>query len=88
MLLGICIGFLFRKKGLKWMHSLITLLIWVLLFVLGTEVGCSQQILEGLHTLGLEAIVLCIGGTTGSILLAWLLWYLIGKKGVKEERQQ
>lgn len=80
MLLGICIGFLFRRKELKWIHSIITLLIWILLFLLGTEVGCNRQIIEGLHTLGLEAIVLCIGGTIGSILLAWLLWHLIGKK--------
>lgn len=80
MLLGICIGFLFRKRELKWIQSLITLLIWVLLFVLGTEVSCSRQIMKGLHTLGLEAIVLCMGGTIGSILLAWLLWHLIGRK--------
>lgn len=80
MLLGICIGFLSRKKELKWIRPIITSLIWILLFLLGIEVGCNRRIIEGLHTLGLEAIVLSIGSTIGSILFAWLLWRFIGKR--------
>jgi len=80
MLLGIGIGFLSRKKELKWIRPIITSLIWILLFLLGIEVGCNRRIIEGLHTLGLEAIVLSIGSTIGSILFAWLLWRFIGKR--------
>ena len=37
------------------------------------------RIINGLHTLGLEAVVLALGGSAGSVLFAWALW----KKGGK-----
>ena len=43
------------------------LLIWVLLFLLGIEVGSNPRIISGLQTLGLEAIVLTFGGSLGSV---------------------
>lgn len=85
MLGGICVGFLFRKRNLKWIQHIITLLIWLLLFLLGIEVGCNKRIIEGLQTLGLEALVLTIGGVAGSVLLSWLLWRWANK--TKEEKQ-
>ena len=37
------------------------------------------RIINGLQTLGLEAVVLTLGGSAGSVLFAWALW----KKGGK-----
>ena len=39
MLTGMLIGYLLRSKRLTWIHKIITLLIWVLLFLLGIDVG-------------------------------------------------
>ena len=55
MLTGMLFGFLLRNKRLSWIHKIITLLIWVLLFLLGIDVGGNEAIIKGLHTLGLEA---------------------------------
>lgn len=85
MLGGICLGLLFRKRNIKGIQHIITILIWLLLFLLGIEVGCNKRIIEGLQTLGLEALILTIGGVAGSIVLAWLLWYWASKQ--KEEKQ-
>ena len=38
MLTGMLLGFLLRNKRLSWIHKIITLLIWVLLFLLGIDV--------------------------------------------------
>ena len=54
MLTGMLFGFLLRNKRLSWIHKIITLLIWVLLFLLGIDVGGNEAIIKGLHTLGLE----------------------------------
>lgn len=70
MLTGILLGYLLRKQNLNKIHTVITLLIWLLLFILGIEVGGNEQIVKGLHTIGLEAVILTIGGTAGSVIAA------------------
>lgn len=80
MLTGMLLGYLLRKRDLHGIHTLITVLIWVLLFILGIEVGGNEQIIKGLHTIGLEAIVLTVGGTLGSVVAAWALWRALYKK--------
>lgn len=81
MLTGMLLGYLFRKRNLKKIHQIITLLIWLLLFILGVEVGDNEQIIKGLHTIGLEAVILTLGGTLGSVIAAWGLWKVLYKKG-------
>lgn len=61
MLTGMLLGYLLRKRNLSGIHKVITVLIWLLLFILGIEVGGNEQIIKGLHTIGLEAVILTIG---------------------------
>ena len=80
MLTGMLLGYLLRRKNLFRIHNVITVLIWVLLFILGVEVGGNEQIIKGLHTIGIEAIILTLGGTLGSVIAAWALWKALYKK--------
>ena len=80
MLTGILLGYLLRKRDLKKIHQIITLLIWLLLFILGIEVGSNEQIIKGLHTIGLEAVILTLGGTLGSVIAAWAVWRALYKR--------
>ena len=80
MLTGILLGYLLRKRDIKKIHQIITLLIWLLLFILGIEVGSNEQIIKGLHTIGLEAVILTLGGTLGSVIAAWALWRALYKR--------
>ena len=68
------------RRNLCRIHNVITVLIWVLLFILGVEVGGNEQIIKGLHTIGIEAIILTLGGTLGSVIAAWALWKALYKK--------
>ena len=77
MLTGMLLGYLLRKRSLHKIHTVITVLIWALLFILGIEVGGNEAIIKGLHTLGLEALIITLAAVTGSILCAWGLWYLL-----------
>lgn len=81
MLTGICIGYISRQHNLKFIQQIVTTLIWILLFLLGTEVGHNEAIIKGLHTIGLQALLLTLAGVAGSILAAWGLWVYISKKG-------
>lgn len=80
MLTGMLLGYLLRKRDLKKVHPIITLLIWLLLFILGIEVGSNEEIIRGLHTIGYEAVVLTLGGTLGSVIAAWALWRTLYKR--------
>ena len=80
MLCGIAVGYLVRKRNTRFISHVITVLIWLLLFLLGIEVGSNPRIVMGMQTLGIEALVLTIGGAVGTILCAWLLWIYMSRK--------
>ena len=66
MFAGMLLGFLLRKQRLSWIHKVITVFIWLLLFLLGIDVGSNQEIINGLHTIGLEAVILTLAAVLGS----------------------
>lgn len=87
MLTGMLIGYLLRSKRLTWIHKIITLLIWTLLFLLGIDVGENEAIIKGLHTLGVEAVIITLGAVIGSTLCAWGLWYLLYVRNNGKEKE-
>jgi hypothetical protein len=52
-------------------------MIWILLFLLGVEVGSDKHIINGLHTLGCESLIITAGATIGSVIAAWILWKIV-----------
>ena len=87
MLTGMLIGYLLRSKRLTWIHKIITLLIWVLLFLLGIDVGGNEAIVKGLHTLGIEAAIITLAAVIGSILCSWGLWNLLYIRNKRKETE-
>lgn len=59
--------------------KIITVIIWVLLFLLGVEVGTNPEIIAGLGTIGVEALIITIAAVLGSAIMALLLWRYIKK---------
>ena len=80
MLLGICVGYFLQKYKEINMGKVITSLIWILLFLLGVEVGGNQQIIKGFANLGLEAVLISFSAVLGSCLASWSLWRLLYKR--------
>ena len=87
MLCGIGTGYLLSNKKMSFIGRIITALIWVLLFLLGIEVGANPRIINGLQTLGLEAVILALGGSAGSVFFAWGLWRHVSAKQAKADSQ-
>lgn len=87
MFAGIITGHIIKRK-IHFINKVITILIWLLLFILGLEVGSNRQIIESIATLGIEAVIITISAVTGSCLAAWLLWCYLYKsrKEMKNER--
>jgi uncharacterized membrane protein YbjE (DUF340 family) len=83
MLSGMAVGFLLRKRRLRVVPHAMTVLIWLLLFFLGVEVGENPQVINGISSLGLEALWLSLTGIVGTVLFSWALWRWVNKKGGK-----
>lgn len=83
MFAGIGLGYLMRHRSMPHINKTITVLIWLLLFLLGIEVGHNEQIIRSLPTLGVEACIIAVACVTGSCIAAWGLWKHTG--GRKED---
>jgi len=84
MLLGIAVGYLFRSHKIRFLHRIILTLIWLLLFLLGLEMGSNENIIQQFGTLGFEAFLLATAGTFGSVVFAWLLWLTVHNKSMSK----
>lgn len=80
LFIGIGIGFLLRKRPLAQIRHAVTGLIWILLFLLGLEVGHNDRIIQGLRNIGFQAILISVASTMGSVLAAWGLWHISKRK--------
>ena len=86
MFSGMAVGFLLRKRRLRVVPHLVTVLIWALLFFLGVEVGENPQVINGISSLGLEALWLSLTGIAGTILFSWALWRWISSRKGGDDR--
>ena len=81
MTLGIALGFFVGKfpKIIKGVDKMTTWSIYLLLFLLGIGVGLNEKIINNLHTIGLQALILTIGAVLGSLIFAYITYRLFFK---------
>lgn len=78
---GIAVGFLLRKiEFLQKIGKPISYTILLLLFLLGVSVGANDAIVSNLSTLGGQALLIALATTTGSVLVAWLVYRFFFKE--------
>lgn len=80
MIAGIAVGYLLRRWKIRFIQGFILTLIWLLLFLLGLEVGANETVVRQFGKIGFEAFLLATGGTFGSVVAAWLLWLSVRNK--------
>ncbi len=80
ILLGVIVGSLFKKYVGQWVDPLTTILIWLLLFSLGIEIGARPNILSELESLGFDAVAITIASVAGSAIAASIFYKWITKK--------
>jgi uncharacterized membrane protein YbjE (DUF340 family) len=85
LIIGIILGFIIRKKKklTSKIDKAINFSIYLLLFTLGLKAGSDDAIVSRLHSLGFTALIISLFTITGSVLLAWLTYWLFFKKEKK-----
>lgn len=86
LLAGFLCGYLLRRYRLTWTGKVTTVLIWILLLLLGVEVGCNRQLIASLPALGLEAVLIALVAVIGSCLMSMFLWRWILLRGKRYGR--
>lgn len=64
------LGYLLRRHPQHWVGPMTTYIIWLLLFLLGMEVGSNRELMRSLGTLGVESLLASICMVAGSGLAA------------------
>ena len=85
---GIAFGYLMRRHRFTHISKITIFFIWILLFVLGAEVGGNPDIIKSLHTLGVEALFIAGMSILGSAVAAMLLWKNVKKNEEKKEKNE
>ncbi len=82
---GIATGRLLIGRRLVFVPRAITGIIWMLLFLLGLEVGSDPAVVGGMATLGATALVIFAFSVAGSIAASWWLGRRIGAQCCADE---
>lgn len=80
MIIGVLVGFFLNNKLFNKTPVVITVLIWLLLLLLGIEVGSNKELIKSLGEIGIDALLITIGAVAGSVLFSWLLWKVIHRE--------
>lgn len=80
MVAGLVFGFALRRRRISFVPQVIILLVWVLLFLLGVEVGSNPRVVGSLGSLGVEALVLAVAGALGSAVLCKIVFRKDGRQ--------
>lgn len=84
MFAGAGVGWLLRRwKPLKHAGKAVSAVIWLMLFLLGAEIGSDRALVASLPSIGLQALIFAAAGIGGSVLAAALLHKLLIRRKEK-----
>lgn len=75
------LGYLLRHCRMAWIGPLLTVSVWILLLVIGMEVGANRMLRSGLPRFGLQALACTLSCTLCCCAAAALLWRLTRPAG-------
>ena len=78
--LGVAAGYLLRRHPVRGIGRATAVLVWLLLFLMGEEVGGNPDVLRGMGRLGAEAFILTVGTALVTVLAAALCWRSLGRR--------
>ncbi len=84
LILGMIVGIKCKigERVMAVNRRLVSLSIYILLFIMGLKIGNNKEIFASIPSLGLYALILCIGAMTGSFLL---VHFFVKEKKEKSE---
>lgn len=90
MVAGILIGMYIKQIAawIKYIDKIISVTIYVLLFLLGISVGLNDKIISNLDSIGLDALIISAGAITGSVLVSWGVYHFFFRTHSTENHEE
>lgn len=82
------LGYVFRNYTVLWISRLWGYLVWLLLFLLGVDVGREPQLIGSLNTLGSMALLGAVFTIIGSGTFAFLFWRFLRRRYITKKIEQ
>ncbi|MCI6279043.1 MAG: LysO family transporter [Porphyromonas sp.] len=79
-LVGGLLGWRLRHRNLSFISPTVTILVCLLLFIMGIEIGSDEAALAQLKEMGWVSLVIAVFAMLGSIGVTWGFFYLSRKK--------
>ena len=88
-LVGGLLGWRLRHRNLTFVSPTVTILVCLLLFIMGIEIGSDEAALAQLKEMGWVSLAIAVFAMLGSIAVTWGFFYLSEKKRreAKEKKQ-
>ena len=86
--LSVAAGYLLRHRPVRGVGRLTAWTVWLLLFLMGEEVGGNPEVLLGLGRIGFDALVLTACTAIACTCLAGLYWKILRRKETRAEGQE
>lgn len=81
LMAGFAVGRLIKGQIGVHVSKTISLLVWLLLFLLGLNIGVNEAVFMSFASLGVDALIIGTAATVGSAAASWVLWkYTKGKE--------
>ena len=83
---GMAAGYFLRKRKVlyKRLDQTVSVVIYLLLFLLGLTVGQNRAIVENFPLIGMKALIITMASIAGSIILAVIVYRLLFQKEHRE----
>ena len=88
LILGSLIGYIIREKKniLKHLDKITFISVLALLFLLGFSVGRNPTIIQNIHKLGFQALILSASAVLGSAIISFIVYKLFFKDIKADEK--
>ena len=84
MITGIILGYLLRNKTFtRHTGRSISLTIFIMLFIMGLNIGSNEELISNLGKFGWQAAVISVSATCGSIFASWIILRLFFSEKVQ-----
>ncbi|MCM1109313.1 MAG: lysine exporter LysO family protein [Clostridium sp.] len=78
------LGYLLRRHPQAWVSLMLLVFVWLLLFIIGIEVGSNRQLIQSMGNLGFEAAVVTFVTTLCCGIATWMMWRWINVQPATE----
>ena len=87
-IVGGLLGWRLRNRNLSYVSPTVTILVCLLLFIMGIEIGSDETALRQLNEMGWVSFVIAVFAILGSGAVTWAFYFFFNRKRSKKRAER